>query len=219
MLAANWSTSRAQDLPLLNSLSHSASAHRAELTGPGAASRAVRGRASNSANNMGQDNASTADCMGNYLSPEAAACLEKLPFKDCTLVLKDARISCHRLELTKVSEVLGWAPLNYAAILRAYRMLATSACRGLPQAPQWLFSCSAAPRGTSMHPPIRGWSAWHHLCWSSKVGISDTLCLDARAGACCRTWPLRLRCRCQRRAWPQLPQYWDWPMVRKCIAP
>ena len=60
---------------------------------------------------MGQDSASTTDCMGKHLFPEAAACLEKLPFKDCTLVLKDGgRISCHRVELTKVSEVLGWAP-------------------------------------------------------------------------------------------------------------
>ncbi len=40
------------------------------------------------------------------LSPEAAACLQRLPFKDCTLVLSDAKISCHRCKLAEVSEVL-----------------------------------------------------------------------------------------------------------------
>lgn len=77
---------------------------------------------------MGQDIASTADCMGGYLSPEAAACLEKLPFKDCTLVLKDGRIACHRLELTKVSEVLGCVGTTSICTYRCYMRMLHACC-------------------------------------------------------------------------------------------
>lgn len=47
------------------------------------------------------------DCKHTFLSANAAARLEELPFKDCILVLKDAKISCHRLKLADVSNVLG----------------------------------------------------------------------------------------------------------------
>ncbi len=42
-----------------------------------------------------------------FLSPEAAACMESLRFKDCKLILRDIQTPCHRSQLAKVSDVLG----------------------------------------------------------------------------------------------------------------
>lgn len=41
------------------------------------------------------------------LSPDAAAFLKRLPFKDCNLIVGDTQIRCHRLKLAEASEVLG----------------------------------------------------------------------------------------------------------------
>ena len=49
-----------------------------------------------------------ADCKDRaFLSPEAAAFLKRLPFKDCNLIVGDTKICCHRLKLAEASEVLG----------------------------------------------------------------------------------------------------------------
>ena len=87
------------------------------------------------------------------LSPEAAASLKRLPFKDCNLVLKDTRLLCHRLKLAEVSDVLGSvtcpisAPPHLACMLRSLR----GVCGGWPFLIRWVttfkhFGCVGVPK-------------------------------------------------------------------------
>ncbi len=82
------------------------------LTGRKHADRAARAKIT-SASMTGCD-------IPRFLSPEAAQLLEKLPFKDCTLLLMEGSISCHRVKLAEASKVLlGVSKLRPACSTRA----------------------------------------------------------------------------------------------------